>query len=123
MPRLVDSSVVIDVLRGEPAAISYFEKLRARPCLSVITVAEIRAGERGDKERGVIDMVFANATLLPVDRSIAEAAGALMKRFSKSHRLDTADAVIAATAQHHGLELVTLNLKHFPMFPGLPRPY
>ena len=37
--------------------------------------------------------------------------------------LDFPDAVIAATAMHHGLELVTLNLKHFPMFPDLQRPY
>ena len=33
------------------------------------------------------------------------------------------DAIIAATAEHHGLRLATLNVKHFPMFPKLKRAY
>ena len=33
------------------------------------------------------------------------------------------DALIAATAKAHGLPLATLNIKHFPMFDGLTRPY
>jgi hypothetical protein len=31
--------------------------------------------------------------------------------------------VIAATAKELGADLVTLNVKHFPMFPGLRAPY
>lgn len=53
---------------------------------------------------------------------VAERAAELLRRCKASHGMDTVDAVIAATAQVHGLELVTLNLKHFPMFPGLARP-
>jgi hypothetical protein len=46
-----------------------------------------------------------------------------MRRFRRSHALETPDALIAATATHHQLQLTTLNLKHFPMFPELKRPY
>jgi len=35
----------------------------------------------------------------------------------------TRRAYIAATAEHHGLKLATLNVKHFPMFPKLKRAY
>ena len=31
--------------------------------------------------------------------------------------------VIAATALEHGLDLATLNVRHFPMFDGLAPPY
>jgi predicted nucleic acid-binding protein len=34
-----------------------------------------------------------------------------------------ADLVIAATANLHGLELATTNVRHFPMLEGLRAPY
>jgi predicted nucleic acid-binding protein len=43
-------------------------------------------------------------------RSTLEAAGT---------RLDDADLQIGATALHHGLELVTGNLRHFQRIPEL----
>lgn len=46
-----------------------------------------------------------------------------MRHFAPSHGLDDLDAIIAATAEHHGLELATLNTKHFPMFRRLKRAY
>jgi predicted nucleic acid-binding protein len=33
------------------------------------------------------------------------------------------DYLIAATALTEGLELATLNVRHYPMFPGLARPF
>ena len=45
------------------------------------------------------------------------------RHFQASHGLDVSDALIAATAEQHGLALATLNIKHFPMFKGLKRPY
>jgi predicted nucleic acid-binding protein len=46
-----------------------------------------------------------------------------MRHFHRSYGIDIPDAIIAATAEHHGLELATLNLKHFPMFPRLKPAY
>ena len=43
----------------------------------------------------------------------------LMKSYSKSHSLETSDALIAATAIHAGLKLSTLNRKHFGAIGGL----
>jgi len=45
--------------------------------------------------------------------------------YSKSHGLLIPDALIAATAIVHGMELATDNLKDFEMLPGLRvrRPY
>ena len=61
--------------------------------------------------------------VLIVTSDIAELAGRMVKHFQKSHGLDDLDALIAATAEQHGLKLATLNTKHFPMFPKLKRAY
>jgi predicted nucleic acid-binding protein len=123
MNVLIDSCIVIDFLRRKPTALAFIGDLGAVPALSVVSVAELRAGQRGVLETSLIDGLLANSRVLPVERDIAEQAGEFMQRFRKSHRLDIADALIAATAAHHGLDLATLNLKHFPMFPHLAAPY
>lgn len=38
-----------------------------------------------------------------------------MRQFAKSHRLELADALIAATASIHKLKLWTRNRRHYPM--------
>jgi predicted nucleic acid-binding protein len=44
-----------------------------------------------------------------------------MRHFAMSHGIDIPDAIMAATAEHRGLRLATLNVKHFPMSPKLKR--
>jgi predicted nucleic acid-binding protein len=123
---VLDSCVVIDVLRQHQSATDFVIGLLDRPFLSVVTISELRAGqrgERGERDRQRIDGLLASSRLLDVDPTIAEIAGGLLRGFHKSHAIDIADALIAATAMHHGLQLATLNLKHFPMFPDLKRAY
>ena len=43
----------------------------------------------------------------------------LMEAYTLSHKLSIPDALIAATALIHQLELYTLNLKDFRYIPGL----
>jgi predicted nucleic acid-binding protein len=56
---------------------------------------------------------FANR-ILPVTVEIAELSGLLIaERKKDAHTLDPADALIAGTARVHGLQVATLNRKHF----------
>lgn len=62
--------------------------------------------------------------LVPVTDSIARRAGEHLRRFRRSHPgIDLVDYVIAATAEAHETSLVTLNVKHFPMFSGLAKAF
>jgi hypothetical protein len=45
-----------------------------------------------------------------------------MNEYRRSHP-GTGDYLIAATALTEGLEIATLNIHHYPMFPGLARPF
>ncbi len=59
------------------------------------------------------------ATLLPVSEVIAQRAVELMEAITLSHGLQMGDALIAATALHHGLPILTANVKHFVAVEGL----
>ena len=120
---LLDTCIVIDVLRGHEAALAFVNGLTDTPALSAITATELNAGIRNPRERRQIERLLEVYTVHDIDVAIASRAGDYLRQFGPSHGIDPIDALIAATARAHGLELATLNLKHFPMFKGLKRPY
>ena len=123
MSLLLDTTILIDYFRDVPAAVAFIEQAQAPPSLSVINVAELYAGVRDGRERQRLDMALALFAILPVTSGIARDAGLLRRRWGASHGVGLADALIAATAQAHGLQLVTRNRKHFPMLQDLMTPY
>ena len=75
-------------------------------------------------EEDVTRSLLSTLRWLPVDADVAEEAGALGRRWLPSHHtIDSADLAIAATAVRTGAALLTRNVRHFPMFPGLLPPY
>lgn len=113
-PVLVDTDILINFLRGKPAARNFLQDLLERvPILcSVITIAEIYAGMRPNEQEQT-DRLFDNLDLLPVTRQIAQKAGEY-KRI-KSHSLELDDCLIAASAFIHNATLATGNVRHYPM--------
>jgi predicted nucleic acid-binding protein len=78
----------------------------------VITRCELFAGrDDAGMLRGLLDRMRE----LPVDSQIAERAGAL----KRTVKLQTPDALIAATALENDLPLMTRNERHFGRVPGL----
>lgn len=123
MSMLLDTSVVIDILRARPAAVGYSRSLAAPPTCSELTRVEVMRGLRSP-ERRTAERLFGSFDWASVDEPIARRAGELGRTWRRSHQgIATADLVIAATAEELGLELATLNTKHFPMFKGLRPPY
>lgn len=127
MRLVLDTSVLIDHLRGRPAAATMLiPKAIARGdelWSSCIVRAELLAGMRADEEAATRDLMRL-VSWVEVDESVSEAAGALGRRYLLSHPgIDMADLIVAALAQELDAELRTTNLKHFPMFEGLQAPY
>ncbi|MCZ6678348.1 MAG: type II toxin-antitoxin system VapC family toxin, partial [Candidatus Poribacteria bacterium] len=83
-------------------------------CYSVITKAELYAGLRSGEETALMLLLDSMQELI-IDGSIAEQGGKYRQLFLKSHQLQLADALIAATAKIAHAKLITLNTKHFPM--------
>lgn len=125
MSALVDTSILIDYLRGHAGAGDLLERERTADVLhaSEITRIEILAGMRPTEEDGTRALL---STLVwhPVDAEIAEQAGALGREWLPSHHtIDSADLAIAATVVRTNTRLLTRNVRHFPMFTDLQAPY
>lgn len=123
---LVDSDVLIAHLCGLAAASAWLLEARERTgplAVSVVSVTEITGGMRSNERRDVWRL-FASMQIEGVNEVIARRAGELMRSFRRSHaNVGLADYMIAGTADVLGLELATLNVRHFPMFNKLRAPF
>jgi hypothetical protein len=124
--KLLDTSVAIDHLRGLPNAVQMLSGLiEAEELLlaSEVVRFELLAGVRkGEVE--MLEQFFAALSWVPVGEEVARVAGALAQRHRRSHSgIDDTDYLIAATAQLLEADLLTTNVRHFPMLAGLEPAY
>lgn len=120
---LLDTDVLIDLLRSRSEAVGYLAGLSEPPFVSVVTVAELYAGVREGTERKFLDAIANKLKTIPVSQEIAIKGGLFRRKFFKSHGVGIIDAIIAATAEIENATVVTLNEKHFPMFSNVIVPY
>ena len=118
MPFLVDSNVLIDVSRGNTAAIKYVDGLPEPWVLSQVTAMELIVGARDKRDLVTIDNSLSLYPVVPLSERIG-ARAQLLKSYAKSHGLHVFDSLIAATAMENALTLITLNRKHYEMIEGL----
>lgn len=124
--KVLDTSVAVDHLRGLPTAVGLLRHLvesGEEIAASELVRFELIAGVR-EEERDALEEFFKVPSWVPVDAEIARLAGDLARQFRKSHSgIDDADYLIAATTQVLDADLLTTNVRHFPMLPGLKPPY
>ena len=118
---LLDTGVIVRHLRGERRVVQLLRGLGGlgRLSVSAITRLEVRAGMHPD-ERLATQKLLSRFLTYDLDRDIADRAGELI-RFGRASNasLSVPDAIIAATAIHNHLTLVTYNLVHFGGITGL----
>jgi hypothetical protein len=122
---LVDSDVLIAHLRGVEQAHAWLRQARtAGPvAVSVVSIAELTGGMRSAERREVWSLL-GSLRAEPVTELVARRAGEFMRQYRRSHSgIGLADYLIAATAELRGQTLATLNVRHFPMFTELRRPF
>jgi len=119
---LIDTDVLVDFLRGYSAAVDWIESCAERPLVSVITIAELRAGMRAGEEAVLETLINAVEPVL-IDPDIAGLGGDFRRQFGPSHGTGLADALIAACAVHARATLATLNIRHYPMLDRVHAPY
>jgi len=53
-------------------------------------------------------------TTIPVDAEVGRRAGEYLRQYAKSRRVELGDALIAASAAVHKVQLWTRNRRHYP---------
>ena len=129
MSYLLDTNVISEVVQRKPDSnvITWLKQLPDEALfISVLTLGEIRSGverlgngRRREKlrlwlEHDLVD--WFGGRVLTVDTPVADRWGRLLADAGRP--LPTIDSLLAATALHHELRLVTRNTKDFGI-PGL----
>ncbi len=115
---LLDTCVIIDALnnkRGRPALL--LDLVRSGHVLACcpINIAEVYAGMR-PKEEAATEVLLASFQHVPITQPAARLAGELKRDYArKGMTLNLGDVIIAAVAIHNDLNLLTDNIKDFPM--------
>ncbi len=116
---LLDTSVIIDYLRGKPQAVDLLNGISGGLYSSYICLAELYEGvhrvrNREEIEKIVTDFFMSLSLVYGVDEKIAQKFGEIradLKR--KGTVIEDLDLFLAATCLVHDLTLITFNQKHF----------
>jgi len=118
MKLLLDSSVLIDVLRARNHRRAQLAELVRGGhvlCTTALNIAELYAGMRSGEEQAT-EALLAGLQLFEITADAGRRAGALKNAWSRKGRtLTLADTIIAAVSIERGCALVTDNAKDFPM--------
>ena len=114
---LLDSTVLIDSLRGRPAAdrVAGLRRRGGEPWTCAISVEEIWRGLRPDEEP-VARRLFTGLRIAPLGVTEGSLAGTWRRQFAeRGITLHQADCLIAAAALGIDAALATANIADFPM--------
>lgn len=124
--KLLDTTVAVDHLRGVEDATLLLERLVENGdalLASELTRFELLVGVRPE-ENDALELFFSALVWLEVNGEVTRTAGRLAREHRKAHSaIDDVDCLIAATSILYDAELLTTNVRHFPMLPGLSAPY
>jgi len=120
---LLDTSILIDHMRGYSPATEFLETIfngGVKASISVMTETELYAGKsmQDPHNEKFVTGLLELFNIIPINRSIARHAGVLLRDY-RNNGLTPVDAIIAATAMEVKTNLITRNVKHFRMIKGL----
>ncbi len=114
---LLDTTVLIDYLRGRPATrrVDALDRSGDTPCTTGINVEEIARGLR-PREQKAAERLIRGLVILPIEAAEGWRAGQWRRAFAKRGvTLAQADCLVAAAAMQADATLATGNPKDFPM--------
>lgn len=115
MALLVDTTVLVDVLRDHEPTVARFDAMRDPPFVSAITIEGILRGMR-PHEHDATEALLQWLIVADVGEPEARQAAAWRGDYAtRGITLSQADALIAACAHTRGATLATANVKDFPM--------
>jgi tRNA(fMet)-specific endonuclease VapC len=125
MIYLADTDLVADYLNGQQAAVTLLTGLLSSGlAISLVTYGEIYDGIYGGSNPRAAEQAFRqflrSVRVIPLNRAIVREFARIRRLLRRQGmRIGDNDIMIAATALHHNLQVVTRNSRHFGRVPGL----
>lgn len=125
MKYFVETSVIIDFLRGNNQAVKSLGDLEGDVTSSFVCLAELyegvyRSTNKGKLESHILTYFKGLSQIFGVDEAIASKFGELRAELkTKGNIIEDMDLLIASTCLAYGLVLITRNTKHFARVKGL----
>lgn len=117
---LCDTNILIEFYKINQQIIQELRQIgHNHLAVNPITQAELYFGALNRAELIKIKKHLSLLTIIPFDLSVSIKFVQIMETYSLSHKLGIPDALIAATALAHNLELYTLDTKDFHFISGL----
>ena len=117
--RVVDTSVWVEWLTGNPLGRRLSNQIPDRAECIVPTIVQLELSmwllrEAGEEQADRVIAYTQKCVVVPLDTALALLAAELHRQ----HRLATTDAIVYATAQSQGAELLTCDA-HFAKLPSV----
>ena len=106
---LVDTNIIIYYLEGERAAVSFLSEIRGKMAISCITWMETLSYPFSKDEEQIVRTFLQEFRLIEIAVPVMELSVGLRR----NKKIKLPDAIIAASAIHNELILVTRNTKDF----------
>lgn len=126
MKYLLDTCSISDFVKGDPSTLKRIKNCLPKDlAVSVISLMEVQYGlecnpERATKIKPILQSFFERVPMLTFTQESGYQA-ALMRAYLRKQGtpIGSYDMLIAGTALHHDLTVVTSNTKEFKRVPGL----
>lgn len=126
MGLVIDTNVFVRAERGDVPI--DFDRWRdyGAAFISVVTVSELLVGvhradtaARRERRLAFVEAIIAAVPALDFTAAVARTHAALMAQVDRSMQVPAHDALIGATARHHGHAVLTANRRDFERLPGV----
>lgn len=114
---LIDNNEISEILKGNREVANYVVDLKFAIC--AIVYIEAVQGSISNTQKLTIRKLVDNFPLLPITSEISNRAIDLILKYSNSHGLLLADALIAASSIENNLTVLTYNINDFRFIEGL----
>jgi len=116
---LLDTNVLIEILKGNKTTIQKVENLHTTLSISSITVMELYYGALNKAEIKKLEKFITLFTILHINTEISIHSTELIKTYAKSHNLDTNILIEILKGNLYGYSLFTYNIKDFRYIDGI----
>jgi predicted nucleic acid-binding protein len=116
---VLDTNVLIEILKGNDETIKKVESLTDSLCISSISVMELYYGALNKVELNKLEKFVSLFHIIHLNENISKISTKLIKKYAKSYSLDIPDSLIASTTLESDAILFTYNLKDFKYIENL----